>query len=447
MTTRPQGYATGHATGQTAAPRDGWVHAGAIARDEGAQRRRLSWMFGLVVAVAAGLSILWPDHSARELTAHRRTSLHAVADAFSALHDLLLRLGYHVDRLRASYAKLPPPPTALIVCLDPLPYAELAKVYDGLEIGQVSLLRQWVRDGGHLMVTWPSAQRDKDQSTRPADKPGRDDVIGALCEPFPESMPETRWIEHKGMLRGVGELQAIAQPWRPFTATDLELVEAHVQRNQAGEPPQMQAFVTPLPAGWRGLVWLDGAALVIERHVGRGVVWAASSALLFSTLALARQDVGPPLVALLHIACEEGRRRVVFDEFAHGQREARGMGWFVRHGPLGYPVAAALLLLVVLAWRGAVRLGPPLPEPTVPRRAKEEFVIGMAALEQRAGHARAAGQAVLRAQQNSARGDPERSADLAQLAASLDSGRPFCDNDLVALVADIDAIDRRKPSS
>jgi hypothetical protein len=92
-------------------------------------------------------------------------------------------------------------------------------------------------------------------------------------------------------------------------------------------------------------------------------------------------------------------------------------------------------------------LGPPLPEATVPRRAKEEFVIGMAALEQRAGHARAAGQAVLRAQQHAVRGDPERSAELARLTPTLDSRRPFCDNDLVALVADIDAIRRRNPSS
>lgn len=438
---------TTHPVVPTAAPGDGQVHAGAIARDEAAQRRRLSWMFGLVVAVAAGLSVLWPDQPASERTAHRRTSMHAVADGFSALHDLLPRLGYDVDRLRASYAKLPPPTTALLLCLDPLPHAKLKKVYAGLEIGQVSLLRQWVRDGGHLVVTWPSAQRDEERRSQPADPPGRDDVIGALCDPYPDAQPDTRWIAPDGILRGVDELRAIAQPWPPFDSADVELVEAHLQRDQASEPPQVQVFVTPLPAGWRALVSLDDAPLLIERHVERGVVWAASSAVPFTTLALARRDMGPPIVALLHAASEQGRRRIVFDEFAHGHREARGMWWFVRHGPLGHPVAAALLLLVVLSWRGAVRLGPPLPEATVPRRAKEEFVIGMATLEQRAGHARAAGQAVLRAHRHDARGDPERSADLTQLATTLDSERPFCDNDLVALVADIDAIERRRQSS
>ena len=417
---------------------EGTVVQGAMAREEAAHRRRLLSLSGGVLALAALLSVLWPDTAAVEVAAHRRTSLHASADSFYALHALLRRLGYPVTQLRASYAKLPPPATAVLLCLDPLPHAELAKVYDGIETGQMRLLNDWLRAGGHVVATWPSAQRDSRLATKAARDPDGDDVLGVLCDSSAAAIPTTHFIEPKGTWRGVGDLQGTRQPWRQLAADDVDLVAAHVQKQGAGEAARVRVFTLPLPDGWRPLLWLGDAPVLLERRVGNGRAWIASSAFLFSTLALARQDLGAVLVTLLHHASDEGRRRVVFDEFVHGQREVRSLWWFVRHGPLGYPVVAALLLVVMLAWRSATRLGPPLPEATTPRRAKEEFVIAMASLDQRAGYARAAGKAMLRAHEQLARGDAERSARVAHLTANLDSAGSFGDNELVKLAADLD---------
>lgn len=425
--------------------REATVVTHAVAHEEAGQRRRLSVFFAVVVVVSALLSVLWPQTGPAPIHARVRTSLHYTADSFLALHALSQRLGYRTSQLRASYAKLPPAETATLLCLDPLSHEQLSETYRGAETGQPPLLWAWVRAGGHVLVTWPGMEVEYGKRPQAPAPPREDDVLTGL---FAE-LPDVQWVPAQGKLVGLDDLREVRNPWPTASATDLELGAAYLRPRDGDQgPPHLQAFATPIPADCRTLLTLDGAPLVLERHLGGGRVWAASTPLLFSTLGLAHLRCGHAAVALLHAASDGGRRRIWFDEFVHGQRQTRGVWWFVAHGPLGYPVAAMLLVLAVLAWRGAVRLGPPTQDATVARRAKEEFAIGVAALVARAGHARAAATALLRSyQQDGERRDPEQMAQLAQLGQRLDTTPSFGDKDLVALAAAIDTIVTDKSSS
>ena len=418
--------------------REGSVATATRAREEAGQRRRLSVFLLLVVLLAALLSALWPQTGPEPLQSWVRTSTHRTADSFFALHALCQRLGYRTNRLRATYGKLPLAATTTLVCLDPLPQQELKTLNGAAEVGQVGLLATWVRGGGHVLVTWPGQQQSRGRQPLAPPPPQRDDRIGALFT----TLPEVRWIPMQGSLVGGGDLREVRQRWPAMTDVDRRLAAAFLPADdEPADPPRLQAFATPLPPDTRAILSRDGSPLVIEHDLGSGRVWAASTPLLFSTVALANLQCGHPAMAILHAASDGGRRHLLFDEFVHGQREKRGLWWFVVHGPLGYPVAGLMLLLAVMAWRGAVRLGPPVAEPVVSRRAKEEFVLGVADLEARAGHARAAGAALLRSyERDRTQLDAERAAQLGLLHARLETRQAFGDNDLVALAAAIDAI-------
>lgn len=413
------------------------VRAESVARTEAVQRRRIAVFFGLLVALAIGASLLWPQRR-QDPWRRVRTSQSDAADSFRALYELAARLGYPTKRLRASYARLPAPGTATLVCLDPLPADALARVHDAALAGQLDLAAAWVHDGGHLLVTWPGRDLSGGEEPLPATPVGDDDLAAAVFDP----LPAVQWIPAAGNLVGTGALREVRLPWPRVPPRAMELGEAFLQTERGEDAPRLQAFAEPLPEGCRPLLSLAGAPVVIERRVGGGRVWAASTPLLFSTLALAEFGSGHAALALLHDASEGGRRHLLFDEFAHGLREHRGVLWFVWHGPLFHPVAGMLLVLVVLAWRGAVRLGPPLAMAVTARRAKEEFVLGVADLEARAGHARAAAAALLRDYRRDplVSRDAERAGRLAALEPLLDKARPFGDKDLVAFAARIDLI-------
>jgi len=425
-------------TGPVARVREGTVALDAPTALEVGRRRRLGAFLALVLGLSALLALLWPTRGPVAGTGWTRTTLHVTADSFVAVHALAKRLGYRESRLRASYAALPPPSITALVCLDPMPHARLRDAYGGAETGQAKVLAAWVQAGGSLLVTWPGQWLEPGAEPVAPPPPDREDLIGAVMT----VVPDVRWVPARGNLVGAGPLREVRQPWPRVDAAATELAAAFVQPPTDPETePKVQAFATPLPPEYRPLLALDGAPLVIERQVGNGRVLAASTPLLFSNVGLAHWQCGHAAAVLMHTAADGGRRSLLFDEFAHGQREARGAWFFVAHGPLGHAVAASLLVLLVIAWRGMVRLGPPTAEAAVGRRAKEEFVLAVADLAERAGHARAAGQALLHSYERDARErDGKLAAALARLHQRLDSGQPFCDKELVALAASIDGI-------
>ncbi len=127
--------------------------------------------------------------------------------------------------------------------------------------------------------------------------------------------------------------------------------------------------------------------------------------------------------------------------------ERRGLGRWVAGTTLRYPVLAVLLLALVLAWRGAVPARPPAAARTVPRRAKEEFVLSLADIKLRAGRHRAAARALIeahRARLEAGAADEEDSAALTRLAARVERAEPFGEAELRTVANEARALGRAR---
>src|SRR5262249_48440126 len=126
-----------------------------------------------------------------------------------------------------------------------------------------------------------------------------------------------------------------------------------------------------------------------------GLAWLVSSAWPFTNLALARHGTGTFVARLLEIAGEGDARVLEFDEVAHGLWERRGWLFWLKKDVLLVPALGLSLVALLFLWRGSQRFGPPPPDPLPPRRAKEEFVLGLADVAQRAGRHRAAARSLV----------------------------------------------------
>jgi hypothetical protein len=143
------------------------------------------------------------------------------------------------------------------------------------------------------------------------------------------------------------------------------------------------------PKGAR-VLWRVGdspGAVLIERGAGRVIVTTAPE--LLTRRGLVRADGEPRddnVLFLMNVAGLHARDATVyFDESHHGFRA--GVGFWSYLGSYGHRWALLppLIVVGVVLWRWAVRLGPAVPRPRPARADAVDFASALARLYQRAG--------------------------------------------------------------
>lgn len=341
-----------------------------------------------VLGLLAQLLLLDPDRA----ETHHRSSFSYRADGFRGLHEVAQRLGYRATRHRVSYGQLPAPSETLLVQLDPVSMSGLNMQRRArMDEQQQKMLREWIHRGGVVLATLPG-RRAVGTLGFAVELQGRRWFDGeTLLAEVVESFPATRSIGVAGVVEGRGPLAGFRDSWSEPRRETAGLVGAYLAWERPREVVagvhfggegslEMQCFVES--DVWATVVELAGRPIAVRRTFGDGAVWLVSSAYPFTNLGIGGHGTGQLAFALLDAAC--GTRRLVFDEYVHGLWQKRGLSAWVVETDLFYPVAGLLLLAFLLAWRGAVRSGPPRPERVVPRRAKEEFVIALGEIARRA---------------------------------------------------------------
>jgi Domain of unknown function (DUF4350) len=115
---------------------------------------------------------------------------------------------------------------------------------------------------------------------------------------------------------------------------------------------------TDLDPAWTVLYARDGAAVLIERRVGRGTLVLSSDTYPFSNEAMLKERHAPLLARLLGSA-----PRILFDETHLGVAERRGIADLARRYRLGGVLAGLMVLAGLFLWRAAAGLLPPRPDP------------------------------------------------------------------------------------
>ncbi|RMG15824.1 MAG: DUF4350 domain-containing protein [Planctomycetota bacterium] len=402
-----------------------------------------------VLGVALDLFVMPPEEGNG-----RRTTYSTRADGYGAVFELARRLGYRVERHLGSFGSLPrPPDDHALAVIDPLSTVALARVGQAtLDAAQRRALFAWIEAGGRLLWVLPGRRALSALGVEVATGPSDDDADEDLAASLLGAPPRVRWASVAGALRGRGPLKDLALHFpRPLPSDARRL--AHSLRPLGGEdrlvrsvdtaeqPLGIAVFAGP-PGDARVLLELDGAPLAVERAFGRGRIVVVASPYPFTNLAISPRG-GAARVAqrLLHVTSEEGRRELLFDEFTHGLRPQRSLFALLWESPVRLVVYAVSLLVGVLGWRGALRLGAARPERLVPRRAKEEFVVSLADLTERAGRARAAARWLLAAR----RGElpaPAEDARLAALVERIEGAGPFGPEDLLRASRTLDEVAR-----
>jgi hypothetical protein len=415
---------------EPAAPSAGTLLASADEELSLGQRRRFILLLALAGVVTVGLLILLEALLHDGEGRHQRTSFSTRADGYRGILEVLKRLGFAVERQRRSYAQLPPPEESVLVIIDPLD-AGILSYHEGtrLDAAQRRALGEWVAQGGRV-IAGPAGRSavhlfGLEVDTSPDFAGSGENVIQGLGG----GMPAASWAPLSGRVRGEGELRAVQGSWREPAVGKESLVAAHVRREggtpgllprlekAGGGPLEITVFEEGLPAPFEAVCFLESRPVAAAAREGDGRIWLLSSSFPFTNLAVAESGTAQLLASLADVATENGRRTLVFDEYCHGLAVRRGLFGWVLETSLFYPVAAALLLFAALAWRGAARLGAPRAERTLPRRAKEEFVISLADILRRARRYRAAAAWIIDAHAQRLAGGG-RAADGAALAAA-----------------------------
>ena len=388
------------------------LRPGELFEAEGSRARRGANL-RLVLQVAAALAVswlltrwigaLWPQSLSE---ASGRTSYSYRADGYRGALELAGALGQRAETRRTSYGQLPPPESGVLVMIDPLSTDELEKTHEQVtDEGLAKGLGKWVASGGRLLATVPARDIQrvsilgaKVELDSELGSPGLDDTV--LAKAFPDA-PRTEWIQPEGVLGwdvigGANERWSFPSPSTasaPFLSSSSEAPRFPFGE-EASAPAKVQVFASA-PAGWDVVARLDGHPFVLRMKQGQGEAWFVASAWPFTNLALARHETGLFVARLLEEVGEGGARALYFDEYAHGLWERRGWLFWLHKDVLLYPALGLLFVALLFLWRGSQRFGAPLADPVPPRRAKEEFVVGIADIAQRAGRHRAAARSLL----------------------------------------------------
>ncbi len=340
-----------------------------------------------------------------ELRGQHRSSFSTRADGFAGVYEMSNRLGYAVERNLGSFGALPKPAkNYTLLILDPVPaYDLLQRSKTQLGDAQFRALRLWLEAGGEAVIAMPgrstfqflgaelTTQFDDfiERVTGPKDLvPG---LLGGVA-------PVSSWTPMFATLNGQAELEGFSQRVPELEDNNALLVSAYLRRggeferllrfvNSAGENLELLAFNTDeLPEGMTPVLAVsEDRSVAVTKPFGAGRLWLTSTSYPFTNMALARGEWAGPAFAILDRATDRGQRTLIFDEYAHGLWARKGMLAVIAESDLRYPLAVIVLLGLLIGWRGSVRLGAPIPVRTLPRRAKEEFVISLADLALRAG--------------------------------------------------------------
>jgi hypothetical protein len=369
-------------------------------------RRTLLRNMVLATILLAGLGIGFQRWVAPpELRGQHRSSFSTRADGFRGVFEMSRRLGYTVDRHLGSFGSLPKPATHYtLLILDPLPaYDLLRRSKTALGDAQFRALRLWLEAGGQAVIAMPGrssyqfmgAEVNTDINEFVERLAGPKDLVPGLLG---EVAPVASWTPMRATLEGAGELAGFSQPVPELEDNSAQLVASYLRRG--GESGRLLRFVDTSEEDLELLAFnLEGKhegmtpvlnlgedrAIALTKAFGAGKLWLTSTAYPFTNMALARGEWSGPVYAIVDSATERGKRTLIFDEYAHGLWARKGMLAVIAESDLRYPLAVVLLLGLLIGWRGSVRLGAPVPVRTVPRRAKEEFVISLADLALRAG--------------------------------------------------------------
>jgi len=413
--------------------------------------RLLKRALPVILGVWLLLLLLAPLFASRERVRGGGTSVGGAPTGFRALYELAGALRYDARRWDASYGALPAPARHALVLIDPAPYFgdEEHEAQMGAQVGR---LQAWVEAGGTLLFAPQGAVLvrafgiDVVPEGEGGDVPPFGYFLGSLEEDVLDPWPASHWKPATGGIRGDGPLADFSGAWTPLPPEAFREVRAY-----AGGTPdavEVRLFTRNALRDWQPLLDLDGRPFAIWRERGRGRVIALASALPLTNLALRHGRTGPAAAELFAFASDDGRRTLLFDEFAHGARAGGGALRWVDETALGRVFWTALILLAGFAWWGAVRFGRPREERELPRRAKEEYVVHVADLYARSGRRALAARTLvegLRTDVGAHRGAraAEAAAELEKLAGEVAARPPGTDAALLATARRAMAAHRR----
>lgn len=367
---------------------------------EDLQRRRKATAAILITVVLLAL-FFWLVPLGLDRDFHHRTSKSTASMGFRGLHDLLIRLGQDVQRLRRPYRELPRADQSLLLVLDPFDSSTLRRHGTArFDHEQWRDLHGWIRSGGNAVVVLPPWEATELEGDFGGVRLRPNAARAVLEEPPPgdwnveiPDVDDGSWLHRSWFALGedpmlfafgedMGTWPVPMEEWKSHRM----LFAPYWKRKpswQAGASdsgPWMQLFMRPFPDEYTMRAQLAGEPLLLRRSVGDGRVWVLSSGWPLSNLALAKGHTSWFVWKLLEEASGGFERQIVFDEFSHGDTDTRGLfGWLHESGVL-YPILALGILFLLAAWRGTVRIGAPVTDRMLPRRAKEEFVVGLASL-------------------------------------------------------------------
>lgn len=332
----------------------------------------------LVLSILASVfSMLKP----RDSDGKARDSYGTQAAGYRGLYEVLEELGVPVEReLAPPQAEKLDDQTLLLIG----PHAQLIRTGPKY----VAALLEWVEQGGRLVVAPPAhiSWRDSIQQDM-ASKATPQDVLEVLeldesLSLNPVEQATADWWKTEPDLDFEDIWSRNEQPVDPPQVVDvtvsgaLESLKGEVQK-LALQPEGMATLVSDQPPDGE-VTYFDSAGakqlLVAVVKRGEGEIVVLSDPRLWSNRLLALADNSVLAAKLLTPNGEP----VVFDEFYHGL-SVRGNILYLFTLPGFSAIALTLLLGIgVWAWRSAVFLGPPLPDPVRSRRDVREYVDAMA---------------------------------------------------------------------
>jgi uncharacterized protein DUF4350 len=139
------------------------------------------------------------------------------------------------------------------------------------------------------------------------------------------------------------------------------------------------------PAGLP-LWWVGGkAGAVLLRH-GKGRVIVVADPGILTNRGISRDDNVFFLRNVAELNAREGR--VYIDEYHHGFRSAGGFWGYLGHYHLHWAILPLLIVVGVVAWHCAVRLGPAVATPRFEQADAVDYASALARLYRRAGSRR-----------------------------------------------------------
>ncbi len=371
-----------------------------------ARRIYIRWLIIAVVFLLV-LALIMTVLTGPQAAPSYSTSLSYHPSGYRALYTLTERLGFSAGRHVTSYGDLPDPSSNVLFVLSPSLTHTFARGESEAVLAQVKKhLDRWIRDGGSMVYagntntvySFFGIELDLPEGTA---LPGKADLYDIALNEFsgsdyyfPSKAPHPEPVRvpfSDGTIAGAGPFTHTSK-WRaspdPLFA---KLFHKYFTRKKL-----LPFFPAECPGPYEVLARFNGMPVALSAPHGKGTICVVSTAFPFSNLALQFAETGPFSGRLLAHITGNGRKTVLFDEYTHGIIRRRGpLSWITRTALL-YPALTLFLITAMLIWQNMVRLGPPEEKRSLPRRAKEEYVVTLAELYHRTHRYNTAAELILR---------------------------------------------------